>query len=146
MLRTLAIGCGVLCAGGLAGCGGSHSVPDAAHGYLYRYGNGESFMQWHRHGQKVHGTINETTIACCLPIRPRIIEGAVTVNGTVSGSKVVLHLSNGVTWRGTLSHPGVSIRRSGNAPLAIRYRPAIGADYNAAVAQTKAAFQRQKNG
>jgi hypothetical protein len=146
MLRTLAVGCGVVCGSVLAGCGGSHPVPDSAQGYLYRYGNGESFMQWHRQGQKVHGTINDTTIACCMPIRPRIIEGTVTVNGTISGSNVVLHLSNGVTWTGTLSHPGVFIRLSDNAPMASRYRPASGADYNAAVAQTKAAFQRQKNG
>jgi hypothetical protein len=146
MLRTLAIASGVLCAGVLAGCGGSHPVPDAAHGYLYRYGNGESFLQLHRHGQKVHGTIDETTIACCAPIPARLIREALTVNGTISGSNVLLRLSNGVTWTGTLSHSSVSIRSSNNAPLAIRYRLANGADYNAAVAQTKAAFQRQKNG
>jgi len=147
MFRTLAIGCGVLCVGVLAGCGGSHSVPDTAHGYLYRYGNGEAFMQWHRHGQNVHGTINETTIACCIPIRPHLIDSKVTLDGTISGSNVSLHLSNGVRWDGTLHTYGVliSTEEPSGAPIGVRYRLASGADYNAAVAQTKAALQRQKN-
>jgi hypothetical protein len=148
MLRTLAIGCGVVCASVLAGCGGSHPVPDAAHGYLYRYGNGEAFIQWHRHGQKVHGTINETTIACCTPIPARIIEGTRAVNGTIAGSNVFLQLSNGVRWNGTLHSYGLLIRSEypSGAPLGVRYSRASGADYNAAVAETKAEFQRQKNG
>lgn len=148
MSRTLAISCAVVCAGVLAGCGGSHSVPDAAHGYLYRYGNGEEFMQWQRHGQKVHGTITDTTIACCTPIPARIIEGTLTVNGTISGSNVFLHLSNGVRWNGKLHPYGllVSTEEPSGAPLGVRYRRASGADYNAAVTQTKAAFQRQRNG
>lgn len=148
MLRTLATGCGVVCVGVLAGCGGSHSVPDAAHGYLYRYGNGEAFMQWHRHGQNVRGTINETTIACCIPIRPHLIDSQVTFEGTISGSNVFLHLSNGVRWDGTLHTYGVliSTEEPSGAPIGVRYRLASGADYNAAVSQTKAALQREKNG
>ena len=148
MSRTLAFGCGLLCAGVLAGCGGSRPVPDAAHGYLYRYGNGEAFLQWHRQGQKVHGTINETTIACCAPIPARIIEGTDTVYGTISGPNVLLHLSTGVSWNGTLHSYGLLIRSEypSGVPLGVRYRRASGADYNAAVAQTKTAFQRQKNG
>jgi hypothetical protein len=148
MLRTLAVGCGVVCASVLAGCGGSHGVPDAAHGYLYRYGNGEAFLQWHRHGQKVHGKITETTITCCTPIPARIIETTHAVNGTLSGSDVFLHLTNGPSWNGTLHSYGLLIRSEepSGAPLGVRYRRASGADYNAAVAQTKAAFRRQKNG
>lgn len=148
MLRALAIGCVGVCASVLAGCGGSHPVPDAAHGYLYRYGNGEAFIQWHRHGQKVHGTITDTTIACCEPIRPHLIERKVTLDGTISESNVFLHLSNGVRWEGTLHPYGllVSTEEPSGAPIGVRYRRASGADYNAAVARTKAAFQRQKNG
>ena len=148
MSRTLVISCGVVCAGVLAGCGGSHPVPDVARGFLYRYGNGEAFIQWHRHGRKVHGTISETTIACCTPIPARIIEGTHTVKGTISGSNVLLHLSTGVRWNGSLRSYGLLIRSEfpSGTPLGIRYRRASGADYNAAVAETKAAFQRQKNG
>ena len=137
-----------MCASLLAGCGGSHPVSDAAHGYLYRYGNGESFIQWHRQGQKVHGTIHETTIACCTPIPARLIRGTLTVNGTISGSNVLVHLSNGVRWNGTLHSYGLLItsEEPSGAPVGVRYRRASGAEYNAAVAQTKAAFQRQKSG
>lgn len=148
MSRSLAIGCAVVCASVLAGCGGSRPVPDAARGYLYRYGNGEAFMQWQRHDQKIHGTLNETTIACCAPIPARIIQRTLAVNGTVSGSHVLLHLSDDVAWNGTLLSSGVLIRSEypSGVPLGVRYRRATGADYNAAVAQTKAAFQRQKHG
>ena len=148
MLRAFAIGCGVVCAGALAGCGGSHGVPDAAPGYLYRYGNGEAFLQWHRHGRKFHGTINETTIACCAPVPARLIQVTRTVRGTISGSNVFFHVSNGVRWNATLHPYGLLIRSEepSGAPLGVRYRRASGADYNAAVAETKAAFQRQKNG
>lgn len=150
MSRSLAIGCAVVCASVLAGCAGSHPVPDSAHGYLYRYVNGESFIQWQRHGQQVHGTISNTTIshttiACCIPNRPRLIEKSLTVNGTILGSTVFFHLSNGVRWNGTLHPYGLLItsEQPSGAPINIRYPRAHGADYNAAVAQTKAAFQRQ---
>ena len=131
MMRTVAAGCGVLCASVLAGCGGSHLVPDAAHGYLYRYGNGEAFVQWQRHGQEVHGTLNETTIACCVPIPARITERTLAVR-----------------WDGALHSYGLLIRSEypSGAPLGVRYRRASGADYYAAVAQTKAALRRQENG
>ena len=147
MSRTSAISCGIACAGVLAGCGGSHGVPDAAHGYLYRYGNGEAFIQWHRQGQKVHGTISETLIACCTPIPARLIRGNLTVNGTISGSNVFIHLSNGVRWNATLHSYGLLIgsESPSGASLGVRYRRASGADYNAAVAETKAALQRRKN-
>ena len=150
MSRALAA-CGViLFASVLAGCGGSHPVPDAAHGSLYRYGNGEAFIQWQRDGQKLHGTISETTITCCEPMPARLVETTHIVNGTISGSKVFLHLLNGVRWNGTLHSYGLFVRyehsQGRGVPLGIRYRRASGSDYNAALAQTKAAFQRQNNG
>jgi hypothetical protein len=147
MLRTLAIGC-VVCASVLAGCGGSHPVPDSAEGYLYRYGSGESFLQWHRDGQKFHGTISETSIAGVAPYPARLIEKTSTVSGTILGSSVFFNGSNGVRWYGTLHSYGllmVSEQPSG-APINVRYPRASGADYNAAVAQTKEAFRRQRNG
>lgn len=148
MSRVLAIGGAVVCAGLLAGCGGSRPVPDGARGYLYRYANGESFIQWQRHGQKVRGRISDTTIACCVPIRPRLIEKTLTLSGTILGSTVFFHLSNGVRWNGTLEPYGLLItsEQPSGAPINVRYPRASGADYDAAVARTKAAFERRKNG
>ena len=119
---------------------GSRQVQGTARGYLYRYGNGEAFIQWRRRGQHVHGTISTTQIACCAPIPRRLIQKRDTVSGTISGSTIVLHLSTGVTWTGKLSGSGVSIRSSDKAPLAIRFVPASVADYTAAAAKTKASL------
>src|SRR5262249_42508492 len=112
-----------------------------------RYGNGEAFIQWHRQGQKVHGTIGETTIACCTPIPARLIRGNLTVNGTISGSNVFIHLSHAVRRNATLHSYGVLTGSEcpSGASLGVRCRRASGADYNAAVAETKAALQRRKN-
>jgi hypothetical protein len=59
MSRTLAIGCAVVCAGVLAGCGGSHRLGVTwPRGYLYPYGNGVAFVQLQRHGDRLHGTLS----------------------------------------------------------------------------------------
>lgn len=123
---------------GLAACGGS----SGARGYLYRYGNGESFIQWQRHGHKVHGTIR-TTQSCCVEGPARLLRGSFTVYGTISGSNVLLHYPHGVTVNGTLHSYGL-LMRSTAYPVGIRYRRASVGDYSAAVAQTEAAVQRLK--
>jgi hypothetical protein len=137
MSRTLAIGCGLICATVLTGCGGSQP---AQTGYLYRYGNGESFIQWHRHGQKFHGTVS-TTQSCCVEGPARLIGGTDTINGTISGSNVFFHASH---WHGTLHSYGLLIRTEPPGGVGVRFRRASIADYNAAVAQTKARVERQK--
>lgn len=161
--RTIAVVCVVIaCASVLAGCGGSQRVratgaaqriraadasqrvQSAAHGYLYRYGNGEAFIQWQRHGHLVRGTNSTTQIACCAPIPRHLIEASLTVTGTISGSNVRLHYSNGTTWTGTLTPSALLIRSAqhipaGDPPLPLqRFRRATLADYNAAAAKTKA--------
>jgi hypothetical protein len=146
MSKTLAIASGVACAGVLAGCGGSQRAQDAARGYLYRYGNGEAFIEWQRNGQHVHGTNSTTQIACCAPIRRHLIEQSVTLNGTISGSNVLLHYSNGTTWAGTLTPSALLIRSAQRIPAGapplplLRFRRATVADYNATAAKTKAAL------
>lgn len=97
-------------------------------------------MQMQRHGDHVRGTINTTQIACCAPIPARLMQKRDTFSGVISGSELVLRLSTGVTWKGALSPSGVSIRSSDKAPLAIRFRPASSADYDAAAAKTKASL------
>jgi hypothetical protein len=128
-----------LAAFGLAACAGSSGT----RGYLYRYGNGEAFIQLQRHGRHLHGTIRDTQFAAVGPAR--LLTGGGAVRGTISGSNVTLRGLGG-TVIGTLSSFGLVIRadaRTG-APLGERYRPASVADYNAAVAQTEATVQRQK--
>jgi hypothetical protein len=143
---ALVIGCGVICAGALAGCGGSHRLQaDGRPGYLYRYGNGESFLQWHRHGQKVHGTIRTTGFPGFGPAR--VFRDTTTFKGTISGSKFVLHQSNGnPDLVATLHSYGLLVVNTSGLPrdIGVRYRRATVADYNAAAAQTKAAVERQK--
>lgn len=136
-----------------SGCAGSHrsSTPPpertgpqqvrwTGRGYLYRYGNGEAFIQWQRRGQHVQGTISTTQIACCAPTPRRLIEKRDAVSGTISGTRIVLHLSTGVTWRGNLYRSGVFIRYSDKAPLPIRFLRASLADYTLAAAKTRASL------
>jgi hypothetical protein len=169
--KTPAVACvTVACASMLAGCGGSRNVQaagkspraetagraqrvqNAARGYLYRYGNGEAFIQWQRDGRHVRGTNSTTQITCCAPVRPHLIEESVAVTGTISGSKVLLHYSNGTTWTGTLTPTALLIRSAqripaGDPPLPLQpFRRATGADYNAAAAKTKAALQIRSAG
>lgn len=97
-------------------------------------------MQWQRRGRRVQGTISTTQIACCAPTPRRLIEQRDTVSGMISGSRIVLHLSTGVTWRGNLYRSGVFIRYSDKAPLPIRFLRASRADYAAAAAETQASL------
>ena len=131
-----------MCAFALAGCGGSRG----AHSYLLRYGNGESFIQWQQHGQHVHGTISTTQSSATSPYPVRLLQQSLTLTGTVSGSNVFLHLSNGMKWNGTLHSYGLLLRAESTSgpPQSARYRRASVADYDAAVAQTKARVRQQK--
>ena len=123
-----------------AGCGGS----SGARGYLYRYGNGEAFIQWEQHGHHVHGTISDTQ-SCCVRGPARLNGGTLTVNGRIAGSNVLLHVSNGGRWwRGTLHPYGLLMSNGVPGEVGVRYQRASVADYNAAVAQTKAAVERMK--
>ena len=123
----------------------SGGMSSGAQGYLYRYGNGEWFIHWQRHGQHIRGTISDTQLAACgCSVPPGGESGPVT--GTISENNVVLHMPGGVTWNGTLSSSGLVVRTESpsDAPLGDRFHAASVADYNAAVAQTIAAVYRQR--
>jgi hypothetical protein len=118
----------------------------AAQSYLYRYGDGEWFIHWQRHGQHLHGTISDTQLAACgCSVPPGGESGP--VSGTISGKNVALHLPNGVTWVGTLTSSGGLVIRNASpsgAPLGERFRPATVADYNTAIAHAKAFDEGQR--
>jgi hypothetical protein len=139
MSRTLAIGCGVICVGVLAGCGGSQR----ASGYLYRYGNGEAFIQWQRHREHIHGTWS-TTQSCCVEGPARLMTSSVRLNGSISGKNVLFDSPHGETVSGTLHSYGLLLTSCPPCGVGVRYRRTSVADYNAAIAQTKATVQRMR--
>lgn len=125
MLRSLAIACCLIGVGVLAGCGGSQRRQAAwSRGYVGVWGNAVTFLQLHRQGHHLQGTVIGSPyglpLAARLPDAPdswRLRFGQhVTITGTISGSHVLLHSPNGLGAIGTLSPSVLLARPTQHAP------------------------------